>query len=67
MNRKSNKKKHNLKKYIKLWITLLFIVTFIIFVYSRLQCDENAEIKRMYDVRSHTPQYPPPLINFIDK
>jgi hypothetical protein len=59
----------NKYKYIKIWIIVVTIVTIIFLIYNQF-CDNSDmpvyDIDKINYLRTHTPAYPPPLINFID-
>jgi len=57
--------------YVKIWGFAVFIITIIYFILlniiknDNIYTDNTNEINRMY-IKSITPAYPPPLVNFND-
>jgi zona occludens toxin (predicted ATPase) len=65
-NDESNKLLYN---SLKIWIFLVIVFTILYFVYLYMRDDYIMEILRDHKVeclQTLTPQYPPPLLNFVD-
>lgn len=65
----SNKKSENKYKYIKIWIIVIVIITMIFLLYDKYFDNYNMplyDIDKLNYLRTQTPAYPPPLVNFID-
>lgn len=51
---------------VKIWLTFLIIITFI-YIFSYALYDLDFDIPSdLRTLRSETPAYPPPLVNFMD-